>query len=161
MNTTTHAAEKLDAAAVAVAALHVMSTSDRAEYDALIAHHATNRESIDEPIDTRGTGPDAFFATSTWLRTAFSDLAWQVHDVVHQGELVVIHATMSGHQTGPFVNHGPDGRVVATFPATGRRFAVTQSHWFRVQDGQVTEHWANRDDLGMGMQLGWGPPEVP
>jgi len=22
----------------------------------------------------------------------------------------------------------------------------------------VIEHWANRDDLGMGQQLGWTPP---
>jgi len=158
MTTDTQASETLDSATVAVAALHVMATSSRAEYDALFAQDAVNRESIEEPLDTRGTGPAAFFATSIWLRTAFSDLAWQVHDVAQDGELVVIHATMSGRQTGPFVNHGPDGSVVATFPATGRRFAVTQSHWFRVKDGQVTEHWANRDDLGMGMQLGWGPP---
>lgn len=158
MITDTHPSETLDAATVAVAALHVMSTSSRAEYDTLFALDAVNRESIDEPLDTRGTGPTAFFATSAWLRTAFSDLAWQVHDVARDGELVVIHATMSGRQTGPFVNHAPDGSVLATFPATGRRFAVTQSHWFRIKDGQVTEHWANRDDLGMGMQLGWGPP---
>ena len=22
----------------------------------------------------------------------------------------------------------------------------------------MAEHWANRDDLGMGQQLGWNPP---
>jgi predicted ester cyclase len=158
MTTDNQASTTWDAATVAVAALHVMSSSSREEYDALFAPDAVNRESIDEPLDTRGTGPAAFFATSAWLRTAFSDLAWQVREVAGDGELVAIHASMSGRQTGPFVNHGPDGSVVATFPATGRRFAVTQSHWFRVKDGQVTEHWANRDDLGMGMQLGWGPP---
>ena len=31
-------------------------------------------------------------------------------------------------------------------------------HWFRVADGKVIEHWANRDDLGTAMQLGWTPP---
>jgi predicted ester cyclase len=65
---------------------------------------------------------------------------------------------MSGRQTGPFVSYRPDGTMQASFPPTGRRFAVTQSHWFRIKDGKVTEHWANRDDLGMGIQLGWGPP---
>jgi hypothetical protein len=30
--------------------------------------------------------------------------------------------------------------------------------WFRFEDGTVIEHWANRDDLGMGKQLGWVPP---
>ena len=27
-----------------------------------------------------------------------------------------------------------------------------------MKDGKVGEHWANRDDLGMGQQLGWNPP---
>lgn len=143
---------------VAIAALHVMSNHAREEFDAIVAPGAINREAIAEPLDTRGTGPDAFFATSRWLQEAFSDLTWEVHDVAHDGDLVAIHATMSGRQTGPFVSYGPDGTVLASFAPTGRTFAVTQSHWFRVKDGQVTEHWANRDDLGMGAQLGWGPP---
>ena len=43
-------------------------------------------------------------------------------------------------------------------PPTGRSFATTQSHWFRVADGTVIEHWANRDDIGTAQQLGWVPP---
>jgi hypothetical protein len=35
---------------------------------------------------------------------------------------------------------------------------MTQSHWFRVEGGKILDHWANRDDLGMGRQLGWIPP---
>lgn len=35
---------------------------------------------------------------------------------------------------------------------------MTQSHWFRVVDGLIVEHWANRDDLGTARQLGWMPP---
>ena len=49
--------------------------------------------------------------------------------------------------------------LLQTTPNHGRSFAVTQTHWFRMRDGLVIEHWANRDDLGMGLQLGWfGPP---
>ena len=35
---------------------------------------------------------------------------------------------------------------------------MTQSHWFRLEDGRIIDHWANRDDLGMARQLGWIPP---
>ncbi|MEV0335061.1 ester cyclase [Nocardia sp. NPDC050717] len=44
------------------------------------------------------------------------------------------------------------------FPPTGRTFAMTESHWFRMREGKIFEHWANRDDLGMARQLGWLPP---
>ena len=27
-----------------------------------------------------------------------------------------------------------------------------------MRDGQVVEHWANRDDMGTALQLGWIPP---
>ena len=74
------------------------------------------------------------------------------------GDLVVIHVTMSGRHTDTFVSYGPDARPAQAFPATGRTVATTQSHWLRSADGKVIEHWANRDDLGTAVQLGWTPP---
>jgi hypothetical protein len=65
---------------------------------------------------------------------------------------------MSGRQVGTFVVYGPDARPAQAFPATGKRFASTQSHWLRIADGKVIEHWANRDDIGTAAQLGWTPP---
>ena len=148
-----------DDTALAIASMRAMASSRRpADLEAFYAADAVNREAKDEPPDTRGTGPAALFATALWLRAAFSELGWEIHDAVHEGDLVVLHATMSGRQTGPFVAYGPDGSVKAVFPPRGRRFAVTQTHWFRIRDGKVAEHWANRDDLAMGEQLGWTPP---
>ena len=143
---------------VATRALHVMSTEDRAAFAELIHPEATNREAEDEPPECRGAGPAALLATATWLHAAFSELRWEVHDAVVDGDLVVLHTTMTGRQTGPFVAYGPDARPVVALPPTGRTFAVTQSHWYRIAEGMVIEHWANRDDRGMGDQLGWTPP---
>ena len=67
---------------------------------------------------------------------------------------------MSGRQTGPFVAYRPDAEVEMVFPPRGRTFSVTQTHWFRMSDCRVAEHWANRDDLAMGQQLGWNPPTL-
>ena len=114
--------------------------------------------SQDEPPDARQPGPKGFHATALWLRGMFADLAFEVHEVVAEGDVVVIHNTMSGRQHGPMVEYGPDGAVGAVFPSTGRTFATTQTHWFRLADGKVIEHWANRDDIGTAKQLGGVPP---
>lgn len=145
-------------AAVATASMHAMGSGTLADFEALYTADAVNREAKTEPPDTRGTGPDALYATARWLRTAFSELTFQILDVVHDNDLVVVHATMSGRQTGPFVAYRPDGEIAVVFPPRGRTFTVTQTHWFRMSDGRVAEHWANRDDLGMDQQLGWNPP---
>lgn len=138
--------------------LSLMSDGELADLTTVFHPDATNREAKDEPAACRGTGPEAFHATALWLRSAFAGLRWEIHEALHCGDLVVLHTTMSGRQIGPFVNYGPDCRVTQAMPSNGRAFAVTQSHWFRVADGLIIEHWANRDDIGMAEQLGWVPP---
>src|SRR5687768_5763720 len=49
-------------------------------------------------------------------------------------------------------------RLEARWKSTMLRAASTQTHWLRIADGKVIEHWANRDDLGMAVELGWVPP---
>src|SRR5215203_765744 len=71
---------------------------------------------------------------------------------------IMADVTMSGRHTGTFVTYDDDARPAQAFPPTGGHFATTQTHWFRVADGKVIEHWANRDDLGTATQLGWAPP---
>jgi len=65
---------------------------------------------------------------------------------------------MNGHHAAPWTVYGEDGSVDNVFPPTGRTFAMTQSHWFRLEDGRIIEHWANREYLGLARQLGWIPP---
>jgi ketosteroid isomerase-like protein len=100
----------------AIRSMHLMASGDLADLEAVYTVDAVNREAKDEPPDARGVGPAALYATARWLRSAFSELAWEIHDVVQDDDLVVVHATMSGRQTGPFVAYGPDGAVTAVFP---------------------------------------------
>ncbi|MFC4017092.1 ester cyclase [Micromonospora sp. GCM10011542] len=136
----------------------IMASGDLADLAQVVHPQASNREAKAEPAACRGQGPAAFAATARWLRAAFADLNFDIHHVVTDGDLVAVHCTMSGRQVGPFVAYDERGEVDQAFPPTGRTFAVTQTHWFRVRDGQLIEHWANRDDLGMAAQLGWVPP---
>ena len=148
----------VDKKELCVRSVRIMADGAFEDLEAVIHPEARNREAIDEPPATRGRGPAAFYATALWLREAYSDLGWEIHDVVAEGDLVVLHATMSGRHTGTFVGYDAAARPAQAFPPTGKRFATTQTHWFRVADGKVIEHWANRDDLGTATQLGWTPP---
>jgi predicted ester cyclase len=148
----------VDAKELCVRSMHIMADGTPEDFEAVVHSDARNREDVDEPPASRGRGPAAFYATALWLRGAYAELRWDVHDVVAEGDLVVVHATMSGRHTGTFVGYGADARPAQAFPPTGKRFATTQTHWFRVAGGKVIEHWANRDDLGTAMQLGWTPP---
>lgn len=117
-----------------------------------------NHRSVTEPPAARGRGPAALQATATWLRTAFSDLRFEVHEIVVVGDRTIAWVTLHARHTGPFVAFGPDGAVTDVFPATGRSFAVRQVHWFRIAGRAIAEHDAVRDDLAMARQAGWVPP---
>jgi len=147
-----------EAKALAVRSMQIMVDGTRSDFDEVVHPDAVNREAKDEPPETRGRGPAAFYATALWLREWFDEWAFDVHDVIAEGDLVVVHNTMSGVHSGTAVFYGVDGRVEQAMPPTGKRFATTQTHWLRIRDGKVIEHWANRDDQGMAMQLGWLPP---
>jgi predicted ester cyclase len=84
----------------------------------------------------------------------FPDVRLEPLDVVAEGEWVVARSTFSGTHTGvgrhPYVHHG----LLAGVPPTGRRMEVQHIHMFRFRDGEIVEHWANRDDVEMVRQLG-------
>ena len=109
-----------------------------------------------------GTGTPLFHArglTKTYRMGEIAVHALQGVDLdLFERDLVVIHCTMSGRHVNPFADYDEKGEIRTVFPPTGRRFATTQSHWVRIRDGKMVEHWANRDDLGTAMQLGWVPP---
>jgi hypothetical protein len=44
--------------------------------------------------------------------------------------------------------------ALGPMPPTGRSFSSRSSHWFRVADGRLAEHWATRDDLTSMIQMG-------
>jgi predicted ester cyclase len=143
---------------VCVRSMTIMASGDLDELTRVVHPEAVNREAKDEPPSCRGRGPAAFAATARWLRAAFADLDFDIHDVATDGDLVVVHCTMSGRQVGTFLAYDERGEVAQALPSKGRTFAITQTHWFRTRDSQVVEHWANRDDLALAAQLGWVPP---
>jgi predicted ester cyclase len=147
-----------DTISLAVRSIHAMADGDRADFDALYHPAAFDRENPVQPPVSRVPGPDGFYATALWLRAAFSDLRYDIHHAVADGSLVVVNSAMNGRHVAPIAFYAEDASIDTVFPPTGKTFTQTQTHWFRIEAGQIVEHWANRDDLGTSRQLGWVPP---
>src|ERR1043165_9702069 len=94
---------------ICVRSMAIMAAGDLGERPAVVHREATNREAKDEPPACRGQGPVAFAATAHWLRAAYADLRFTIRDTAAAGDLVAVHCTMSGRQTGPFVSCDADG----------------------------------------------------
>ena len=102
----------------------------------------------------RVNGPRAMRATAEWLLAQFPDLHMPIEAMIAEGDTVAVRILSEG------TNLGPLNGVV---PPTGKRFTARQSHWFRVVDDKLVEHWATREDLPTMLQLGilqppGGPP---
>jgi predicted ester cyclase len=100
----------------------------------------------------RVNGPAAMRQTARWLLAQFPDLHMTIEEIVGEGDLVAVRVLSEG------TNLGPLNEVV---PPTGKRFAARQSHWFRVENGRLAEHWATREDLVAMLQLGVIQPPGP
>ena len=70
-----------------------------------------------------------------------------IHEMIAEGEWVAVRTTCEGlHAAKPAipVNSG----IFSGVEPTRRKYTVQHIHLFRIVDGKITEHWANRDDLG-------------
>jgi predicted ester cyclase len=97
--------------------------------------------------DAELRGPAAFAITVANLNRSFSELRFGVLALVSEGDLVAARTVMHGVHSGP----------MRSLEATGEAFSQSQSHWYRVAEGRLVEHWANRDDLGFLHQVGAAP----
>jgi len=158
MTASSSSAVSADPITVAVRSIHAMANGDRADFDPLYHQGAVDRENRVQPPSSRVPGAAGFYSTALWLRAAFAGLHYDIHHAIADGNLVAVNSTMIGRHAAAWAVYTDDGAVDAVFPPTNKTFAMTQSHWFRIEDGKIIEHWANRDDLGTARQLGWIPP---
>jgi predicted ester cyclase len=129
----------------------VFNKQDSAACDELFAEdyieHARAPFQSSEP--GKVNGPEHMRGVVRWLRSQFSDIEMTVEAIVADGDLVVARVRTTGTN---------DGNLNGMIPPTGKTFDATQSHWFRVENGKLVEHWATRDDLTSMLQLGIIPP---
>ena len=89
------------------------------------------------------THADGMAEAKGW-REAFPDLAITVEKQVAENDLVVVHWTARGSNTGS--GNG--------LPATGRAVEITGTTLFRLDDGRIAEEWTCANSLGLMKQLG-------
>jgi predicted ester cyclase len=76
-----------------------------------------------------------------------------LHEIIAEGEWVAVRTTCEGvHARAP--KFPVNGGIFTGVEPTGRHYSVGHVHLFRIVDGELTEHWANRDDLGAAQQIG-------
>jgi predicted ester cyclase len=97
-------------------------------------------------------GPTHMRQTTQWLLAQFPDLRMTIEAIVAEGDTVAVRILSEGTNLGA---------LNGILPPTGKRFVARQSHWFRVADGKLAEHWATREDLPAMLQLGVVQPPGP
>jgi predicted ester cyclase len=106
-------------------------------------------DSIDHGTPPPGIPPgrEGLKAIARAMRAAFPDLKNTVDLQVAEGDLVAGKITYTGTMKGDLFG----------MKATGKRATWTESHFVRVKNGKVTEHWGDIDQLSMLRQLGLAP----
>lgn len=85
-----------------------------------------------------------------------ADLTAEHHAFVGEGDLVAHHMTLRGTHRASMMPLW-DGA-----PVTGKTVCWPFMHFWRIDESQVVEHWACRDDIGLLTELGlWKPRTGP
>ncbi|MCW2750793.1 MAG: hypothetical protein JWR83_1903 [Aeromicrobium sp.] len=101
-------------------------------------------------------GRQRFEAVLRDIQGTFPDWNVEILDAIGVDDDVVIRANVSGTHRG--VGRLPvNGALLVGVPPTGKSFVVQHIHWYRMKGGQIIDHRASRDDLGMLQQLGIVP----
>jgi|SRR5689334_13276025 ketosteroid isomerase-like protein len=119
---------------------------DEVVADNLIVHRPNAASSSIPPTTFATPGPVADAEGIQVLRTDFPDLRVTVEDVIADGDMVAMRATVAGTQADPLDALGA--------PNTGRPMAREVWMFERVACGKIAEVWVLFDNLTMLRQLG-------
>jgi predicted ester cyclase len=108
----------------------------------------------------RKVRPEMIRTTLEDIYRTFPDYRSEIEQSVAVGDLVVNLSRVSGTHKG-VAQTSFNGGLLKGAKASGRRFEVLQTHWWRIRDGKIVWHQCVRDDLGMLRQLGLLPADPP
>ena len=89
-------------------------------------------------------GPESARQLVIMFHDAFPDVSFQIEELIAEGDTVAARVTWSGTHRGNWLGIAPTDRAVQQ----------KQMHFMHFRDGQMIDHVAVRDDLGLRQQLG-------
>jgi steroid delta-isomerase-like uncharacterized protein len=96
-----------------------------------------------------GSGREGFRRQWRKWQESFSDLHFEVEEIIAEGDTVVARWTLTGKQTGPFLGA----------PPTGREIRVGGMSLDHLRDGILVSGFDGWDNLGLRQQLGLIPED--
>jgi predicted ester cyclase len=118
-------------------------------------------EMIAEEVTNHGikVGREGYKMVLEDIYATFPDWTFEIDEIVAEEETVVVRTRVRGTHLGRGEFPVNGGMMVGVEP-TGKSFEVQHIHWYKLRDGKIVEHYANRHDIGMMQQLGILPETV-
>jgi steroid delta-isomerase-like uncharacterized protein len=142
-----NAAPDLSAQNAAIVRAH-HDLMNKGDWKGALADFSEDTKNFGRPV---GRDHVAMILQDVW--TTFPDFRLEIVDLVAKDDWVVVRCIESGTHLG--VGKIPvNGGLLVDVPPTHKHFEVEATHWWKVRDGKIVDHYGVRDDLGMMEQLG-------
>lgn len=89
-------------------------------------------------------GPEGVARLGEVLHGGVTEMKLPIEDVIAEGDQVLVRLRFQGRHTGDLMGLRPSGRSID----------IAVMDLFRIVDGQLVEHWALLDNLGLLKQVG-------
>ena len=89
-------------------------------------------------------GPIGYLNIINMMRSGFSDIQWELEDMVAENNMIAARFTMRGTHNGPFFG----------VPATFRAIEVQAVNFYRFHNDQIIEEFGQPDLLSLLQQIG-------
>jgi predicted ester cyclase len=119
---------------------HFFERANAKDIPAMLSVVAADANNFGHPA-----GHEGYRSNFEDLFKTYPDWHFEIIDTLAKGNDVVTRCKVSGTHLG-------SGRLQVA--ATGKHFEIEHMHWWKLRDGKIVDHYANRDDLGMFIQLG-------
>ena len=92
-------------------------------------------------------GPSGYLAIISMMRLGFSNIKWELKDLIAEGEKIAARFTMRGTHDGTFFN----------VPPTGITIDIQAINFYLFENGKIIEEYGQPDLLSLLVQIGAMP----